>query len=179
MARISPSRIHRILLRVLSEYEDADKWQGARFEKIKRLSNTKVGDIGQDFVEGLCGAIGLECLFPESDGKRSRNSPWDVSIEGATFELKTATEDVHGNFQFNHIRYHRTYQGLLCVGIGPDVILFDAWSKADVTTGKAGHLVSMDQGSSATWKLTRSRDKLRRIDEFEDHMLDLVGELQA
>ena len=123
--------------------------------------------------------IALRVRIPGTDGKRSRNSPWDIRIEGVTFELKTATEDVHGNYQFNHIRYHRTYQGLLCIGIGPDMILFDAWSKADATTGQAGHLVSMDRGSSATYKLTRRPGQLRRIREFEDHMLDLLGELQA
>ena len=175
MQRPSP---RRILRKVLSEYEDADKWQGAPFEKIKRLSNTKVGDIGQDFVERLCGTMDFDCEFPESGGRRSRNSPWDIRIEGVTFELKTATEDVHGNFQFNHIRYHRTYQGVLCVGIGPNVILFDAWSKADVATGEAGHLVSMDRGSSATYKLTKRPGQLRKIKEFEDHMLDLIAELQ-
>lgn len=177
MARISTSQILRD---VLSEYEDSDKWTGAPFEKIKRLSNTKVGDVGQDFVERLCEALEFDCEFPENTkGRRARNSPWDIRVEGATFELKTATEDVNGAFQFNHIRYHRTYDGVLCVGIGPDVILFDAWSKADVVTGKAGTLASMDAGSSATHKLTKRRELLRPIAEFEDHMLNLIADLQA
>lgn len=169
----------QILLAVLDEYGDAEKWVGAPFEKIKRISNTKVGDVGQDFVERLCRHIGFECEFPESGGQRSRNSPWDIRIEGMTFELKTATEDVHGNFQFNHIRYHRTYEGVLCVGVAPDVILFDAWSKADVVTGRAGRLVSMDAGSSATHKLTKRPGQLRPIADFEEHLLNVIGEIQA
>lgn len=48
-----------------------------------------------------------------------------MRIEGASFELKMATEDVHGSFQFNHIRYHRPYDALLCLGIAPENILFD------------------------------------------------------
>jgi len=176
MERLSPSQI---LLGVLAEYEDAKKWVDAPFEKIKRISNTKVGDVGQDFIERLCGSLDFVCEFPESRrGKRSRNSPWDIRIEGVTFELKTATEDVHGASQFNHIRYHRTYDGVLCVGIGPDRILFDAWSKADVATGKAGSLVSMDAGSSATHKLTKRSGQLRSVEEFEDPMLNLIAELQ-
>lgn len=170
----------RILCDVLEEYSDADKWTDAPFEKIKRLSNTKVGDVGQDFVERLCESLGFAVEFPENlRGKRSRTSPWDIRIEGTTFELKTATEDVHGAFQFNHIRYHRTYEGVLCVGIGPDAIQFDAWSKADVVTSKAGNLVSMDAGSSATHKLTKRKGQLRPIYEFEDHLLNLIAELQA
>lgn len=176
---MSETDAHDILLGVLGEYTDAEKWVGARFERIKRISNTKVGDIGQDFVERLCGSLGFSCEFPtNAQGRRSRNSPWDVRLEGVTFELKTATEDVHGAFQFNHIRYHRTYDGVLCVGIGPNKILFDAWSKADVATGVAGALVSMDAGSSATHKLTKRPQQLRPIANFEEHMLNLIGELR-
>jgi len=165
-----------ILLDVLASYSDADKWVDAPFEEIKRLSNTKVGDAGQDFVERLCEEIGFDCQFPERpEGKgRQRQSPWDIRIEDATFELKTATEDVGGSFQLNHIRYHRPYEALLCVGISPDQIEFDAWSKAAVVTGEAGHLVSMEKGGSASHKLTKRRGRLRPIHEFENHVLNLV-----
>ena len=170
---------HEILTKVLDGYGDAEKWVDAPYEKIKRISNTKVGDVGEDFVERLCAALGFECEFPEEGGKRKRTSPWDVRIEGVTFELKTATEDVHGNFQFNHIRYHRSYDGVVCVGIAPASIVFDAWSKADVVTEKAGHLVSMDAGSSATHKLTKRKGQLRPITDFAEHLLNLIGEIQA
>lgn len=99
-------------------------------------------------------------------------------MEGVTFELKTATEDVHNAFQFNHIRYHRQYDGLLCVGVAPESIFFDAWSKAAVVTGRAGHLVTMDRGSSATHKLTKRAGQLRPIAEFEDRVLDLIAQLE-
>ena len=165
---------------MLSKYEDADKWVGFTFERVKRLSNTKVGDVGQDFVEALCDELGFDCEFPERSarGGRSRQSPWDICIEGVTFELNTATEDVHGAFQFNHVRYHRQYEALLCVGIAPNAVLFDAWSKAEVTTGRAGHLVTMDKGSSATYKLTKRQDGLRQIRQFETHLLEVIGDLQ-
>ena len=120
----------------------------------------------------------LDCAFPtKADGGRSRNSPWDVRIEGVAFELKTATEDVKGSFQFNHIRYHRPYDALLCIGIAPESVSFGAWSKADVATGKAGHLVPMDSGTSATYKLTKRALQLRPIADFEDGLLDLIADL--
>ncbi len=165
-----------ILLKVLESYSDADKWVDSMFERIKRLSNTKVGDTGQDFVEHLCEEIGFECNFPERpSGKgRQRQSPWDIRIENVTFELKTATEDVSGSFQFNHIRYHREYEALLCIGTGPNEIWFDAWSKAAVATGEAGRLVSMEKGGSVSHKLTKQTGSLRPITEFEDHIRHLV-----
>ena len=176
MASVSPARILRD---VLSQYADDDKWIGSTFEKIKRLSNTKVGDVGQDFVERLCDELGFSCEFPsDNKGGRSRTSPWDIRVEGVTFELKTATEDVNGSFQFNHVRYQRTYQGLLCVGIAPEVIVFDAWTKAAVTTGKAGTLVSMERRMGASYKLTKRAQQLRAIGDFENHLLDLISELE-
>lgn len=165
-----------ILLDIIASYSDADKWIDSRFEAIKRLSNTKVGDAGQAFVERLCNEIGFDCGFPEKEkgAGRQRQSPWDIRIEGVTFELKTATEDVGGAFQFNHIRYHREYEALLCVGVAPNEIGFDAWSKAAVATGEAGKLVSMEKGGSASHKLTKRRDQLKPIQDFEDHILNLV-----
>lgn len=168
--------VHSILTGILEKHQDSDKWIGAPFEHIKRLSNTKVGQIGLDFVEQVCEEIGFDCEFPVDEmGKRIKTSAWDIKIENRTFELKTATEDVHGSFQFNHIRHHRTYQALLCVGISPDSVYFDSWTKGEVATGKAGHMVSMDKGSSATWKLTKRKAQLRPMDEFEQNLQNTLS----
>ncbi len=167
---------HRILLDVLAAHSDHPKWLGAPFEKIKHVSNTKVGAVGQDFVEALCGAIGFDVEFPVNPaGERAVQNPWDIKIEGKTFELKTATEDIGGNFQFNHIRYHRRYEAVLCVGIAPDDILFDVWSKAEITTGLAGNLVSMEKGANASYKLTKRKTDLRPIDAFQDDLLAFLA----
>lgn len=164
-----------ILLSVLERHGDADKWKGADFERIKRISNSKVGEVGQDFIERLCRCVGLSIAFPESDkGKRLKQSPWDVSIEGVKFELKTATEDVSGSFQFNHVRYHRPYDALLCLAISPADIRFACWSKPDVSTGKAGSLVTMEKGANASCKLTKRPDQLYPISDFEIGIMDLV-----
>ena len=130
---------------VIAGYQNNPKWINAPLGEIKTLSNTHIGDVGQDFVREWCHRLGLAW---ESSG--SRQSAWDARIEGITFEVKTATEDISGNFQFNHIRHHRQYQAILCLGIAPDAVLFDAWRKGDVAEGKAGRLVTMDRGSSAT-----------------------------
>lgn len=171
MGGLSMSKANAFLQEILAKYADADKWVGQPFESIKRLSNTKVGDVGLDVVERLCEEAGFCCKFPLGvKGKRSRTSPWDIQIQGTAFELKTATEDVNGSFQFNHIRYHRNYDALLCVGIAPKDIFMAAWTKADVATGKAGHLVTMDKGSSATHKLTKRRSQLRSVKEFKNQL---------
>jgi len=169
-----------ILLGVLAAHRDARKWDGADFERIKFVSNTKVGDVGQEFVEALCTALKLDVTFPANKkGLRAKQSPWDVCIEGVEFELKTASEDVSNAFQFNHIRYHRTYHGLICLGIAPSDIYFNIWPKADVTTGKAGSLVSMEKGANASYKLTKKSNGLFPINLFHSKITEFTTKYKA
>lgn len=154
------------------------KWNGAKFEGIKTLANTHVGSVGQNFVETLCEELCLPCEFPMSSGKRLNQSPWDIRILGKTFELKTATEDTSRCFQFNHIRYHRTYDAALFIGVAPDSVFFDCWSKADLVTGKAGRLNSMEAGANASYKFPRRRAIMHSIDQFETRIRALVASMQ-
>ncbi len=171
--------VQRLLVSIIEAHSSLpSKWRGAPFFGIKHVANTKVGQVGQEFVETLCGICDFETEVPRKpDGTRTPTSPWDIKIAGVAYEIKTASEDVSGSFQFNHIRLHRPYDAVLCLGIGPGDVLFNAWSKADIATSKAGHLVTMDKGSSATFKLTKRRDALRPIDEFEDCILELTSDL--
>lgn len=157
---------------IIANYGNAAKWVNAPLGGVKVLSNSHIGRVGQDFVEKWCGLVGIGW-----EGAPGQQSPWDARLNGVTFEVKTATEDVGGNFQFNHIRHHRPYQALLCIGIAPDAVLFDAWRKGVVSEGGAGHLVTMDQGSSATFKLTKKRTDLRAIEDFQDHLNNVIADI--
>ena len=168
----------RILAEVLERHDDHSKWDGSRFERIKRISSSRVGDVGQEFIEILCQEHGIECEFPMNrQGRRARQNPWDMRILGVTFEVKTATEDVGGSYQFNHIRHHRDYQALLCLGISPEDVRFGAWRKGSVAEGTAGHLVSMERGGSASFKLTKRPSDLYDIRLFASYMRHLVGDV--
>lgn len=157
-----------LFLDALKKNVDNPKWQKGDFVGIKTVSNTKVGDVGQDFVEGLCEQLSMPCKFPlKEDSTRKRQSPWDIEICGVKFELKTATEDVSGSFQFNHLRYHRPYDAVLCLGVSPNSLFFNLWTKADVATGKAGTLVTMEAKANASFKLTKKQNQLFPITEFE------------
>lgn len=160
-----------LFVAVLEEFDNDSKWNNAILGKIKTISNTKVGSVGQLFIERLCGELFIPCEFPMNTlGKRLTQSPWDVKIAGIEFELKTATEDTNKHFQFNHIRYHRPYQAVLCLGVSPANLYFGMWSKSDVVTGKAGNLVSMEKGANASYKLTKAPDQLHQIEHFQEEM---------
>lgn len=158
----------KLFCEVLVSYHNHEKWDNAIFKDIKIISNTKVGAVGQDFIEKLCHDLNISCEFPVNKmGQRANQSSWDIAINHIQFELKTATEDTNENFQFNHIRYHRPYDALLCLGVSPNELYFGIWSKADVVTGKAGHLVSMEKGANASYKLTKNALQLNHIDTFQ------------
>jgi hypothetical protein len=157
-----------LFINALAKNVDNPKWKEGDFIGIKTVSNTKVGSIGQDFLENLCNALSIPVNFPvRGDQTRMTQSPWDIEIYGVKFELKTATEDTAGNFQFNHVRYHRPYDAVLCLGVTPNELYFGVWSKADVVTGKAGNLVSMEKGANASYKLTKKPSDLYPIVDFE------------
>ena len=157
----------QLFAEVLEQFDNHDKWINAPLAKIKIISNTKVGSVGQVFVERLCDEFQIPIEFPvNKQGKRATQSPWDVKIASIEFELKTATEDISGNFQFNHIRYHRPYQAVMCLGVSPDDLYFGLWTKAEVVTGKAGALVSMEKGANASYKLTKKAANLHPIADF-------------
>lgn len=162
-------------IEALSQYGNAGKWSDAKYEKMKKIPNTKVGDVGQDFIESICEELGFECVFPlKKDGQRAKQSPWDIKINGITFELKTATEDTNGNFQFNHIRYHREYQAVLCLGVSPNNLYFNLWSKPDILTGVAGKLVTMEKGANASYKLTKRPTQLYSIELFKEKLEEFL-----
>ena len=158
----------KLFASILLEFHDDSKWNEAVLAKIKIISNTKVGAVGQRFIEELCNQLSIPCSFPmNEEGERISQSPWDIKIMNIEFELKTATEDTSGHFQFNHIRYHRPYEALLCLGVSPANLYFGVWSKGDVTTGKAGNLVTMEKGANASFKLTKAPGQLYEITHFQ------------
>lgn len=165
-----------LFINALAKNVDNPKWKEGDFIDIKIVSNTKVGSVGQDFIEGLCNALSIPLSFPvRKDNTRMTQNPWDIEIYGVKFELKTATEDTSGSFQFNHIRYHRSYDAVLCLGVTPNELYFGVWSKAEVATGKAGNLVSMEKGANASYKLTKKPSNLSPIADFEQKIKGFIS----
>ncbi len=152
----------KIFREVLAVNKDHSKWDVGDFVGIKTISNLKVGKVGEDFISKICDNLNINYLVPKDKG------PWDIEINGIKFEVKTATEDVNGSFQFNHLRYHREYEAVLCLGVSPNSLQFNLWSKADVATGKAGKLISMEKNANASYKLTKRKNDLIDIEKFKE-----------
>ena len=159
-----------LMLEVIEEHTPASKWSGAMLEPFRQVANTNRGDIGEEFVARYLDQFEIPVIRSES-----RIQPWDLDIAGLKFEVKTASEDSGGSFQFNHIRLDRSYDYLLCLGIRPEEILFNGWRKGEVSEGVAGSLVRMAEGQSVTHKLTKRPADMKKIEELPDWVRSITS----
>lgn len=136
------------------------RWDIGRFRAIKLLTPTEKGNIAEDFVEWLGQNIGFRTERPES-----RRGEWNVSIGGTTIEVKGATQDVNGMFQFNGIRLDYRYDLLAVVGISPDDVWLNIYTKGELGGLK---LVPMQKNTNDIFKLTRSPDDLENPSRFAE-----------
>ena len=139
-----------LLLEVIRENSPRSIWTAAPLEPFRRVENTNRGDIGEEFLYRYLTQAGFSAL--KSDVRSGRQ---DMRISGQSFEVKTASLGANNTFQFNHVRLDRDYRYLLCLGVCPDSIVFNAWRKGALAEGEAGRLVRMAEGQSITFKLTK------------------------
>ena len=150
-------------MQAIGDHTPISKWKGAPLESFRQVANTNRGDIGEDFIVRYLQQFDIAV---QTSG--SRTMAWDLQIADKRFEIKTASEDTGGSFQFNHVRLDRDYDYLLCLGIRPAAIVFDAWRKGDVSEKAAGTLVRMAEGQGVTFKLTKKPDSMRNIEDLPD-----------
>lgn len=149
-----------LLLEVIRDHSPVSKWTDAPLEKFRHVENTNRGEIGEEFLRRFLARHGIKA------GNGSRVARTDLCVYDRRFEVKTASEDKGGSFQFNHVRLDRSYDYLLCLGISPAEIFFGAWSKGEVAEGKAGTLVRMAEGQSVTFKLTKRKTDMKPIESL-------------
>lgn len=145
---------------VLSKAID-EKWLGKPHEAFKHLPNSSKGDAGEEFLKRYLQVLGFTVE------KLNRLGDWDLKINEKRCEVKLASEDITGAFQFNHIRYDTKYDYLICLGVTPTKLVFDIWSKAEVATEKAGTLVTMGKGQNSSFKLTKKVGSLKPIRQIK------------
>ena len=159
-----------LMLEVIEEHTPASKWSGATLGPFRQVANTNRGDIGEEFIFRYLNRSGVA-----ANKGASRIEAWDLEVDGLKFEVKTASEDSGGSFQFNHIRLDRSYDYLLCLGIRPEEILFNGWRKGEVSEGVAGTLVRMAEGQSVTHKLTKRPLDMMKIEELPDWVRSITS----
>ena len=151
------------------------QWTGHAFARLKFASSTEKGNVGEDFLAKMITAHG----YSDVDVVKGRRGQHDVCVRNGDrdvrFEVKVATRDVNGGFQFNGIRYDTRYTHLFFLGIAPDAIYYEIVPKGKI--GSEGYtMVAMQKRTNATFKITRPEKGLRGFDDFEADVRRLLGE---
>ncbi len=152
-----------LLLNVIRDNSPQSIWTDSPLEPFRRVENTNRGDIGEEFFNRYLTQAGLS--VQKGDARAGRQ---DMRIAGQSFEVKTASLGANNTFQFNHVRLDRDYRYLLCLGVCPDRIVYNAWRKGALAEGEAGRLVRMAEGQSITFKLTKRVADMLPIEELPD-----------
>ena len=63
--------------------------------------------------------------------------------------------------------------------VAPNNLYFNLWSKADLTTGKAGKLVSMERQANASYKLTKNSKDLYSIENFDNLINEFIKKFKS
>ena len=164
-------RALEILDRVLAQFGVAAKWEGSRFGSVKMVGATNVGQVGERFAVAMLADSGYK-----AEQNPKRRDEWDIRANGKTMEVKCASEDVHGRFQFNGIRYDTRYDFLLVVGVAPETVWFRFYKRQDLMDFK---MAPMARGTAGSYKLSRRPDQLFSIDKFADEAAKFIGEPSA
>lgn len=157
----APVTASDLFLDVVRETARHGKWEDSPFLDYRKAPNTTRGTIGEEFIRRYLIQFGMDARRPGS-----RVSKTDLLVGDKRIEVKTASEDVGGTLQFNHLRHDRDYDLLLCFGVCVDRLVFGLWTKGEVAEKKAGTLVRMAEGQSVTFKLTKHPDALHPIEDL-------------
>ncbi|MDD9996981.1 MAG: hypothetical protein OXQ89_04470 [Rhodospirillaceae bacterium] len=149
-----------LMLQVIRDNTPEDIWQDQPLVSYRLLGNTNRGEVGEQFIRRYLLAAGIKA------GNGNRTSSTDMTIGKAAVEVKTASLGANGTFQFNHIRLDKRYSHLVCLGVCPDEIVYNAWRKGELAEDKAGRLVRMAEGQSVTFKLTKRSDEMLPIERI-------------
>ena len=142
-------------------------WENKKFAVMKMASTTEKGNIGEDLLASLLREIG----YREVAVLEGRRGDYDVAVEWqkaeVKFEVKVATRDVNGHFQFNGIRFDTRYTHLFCLGVSPEETRYLIVPKSWLNNKEGFNMAPMAKGANASFKLTKPLDGLNRFDGFK------------
>ena len=132
----------------------ATKWTGSKYEAVKTSSRTVIGDFGEHTLVDLFNSLGLVAkIVNKGRGDFDILLLNPLSGKSIKIEVKTATEDVNRNFQFNGIKKGIDYDCVFCLGIAPSEMFFGIFPR-ELCEEKL--TTNMSKGVTGSYKMTAS-----------------------
>ena len=86
---------------VIKERE-RDIWANSKFKYIKTLESNNVGVIGEQFIQGICNAGGIDAQIDGATTRETGGGAGDGKIKGRTVEIKCARLGTGKTSSFQH-----------------------------------------------------------------------------
>ena len=103
------------------------KWRNSKYQSLKETSTTEKGDWGENLLCKILSEGGL----PTTRHNHGRGG-YDVEAPGHRTEVKLATEDTSGKFQFNGLDLDRDFDAGFLLGVSPEDLFFLYLPKKDL-----------------------------------------------
>lgn len=82
--------------------EGKNIWQNSKWKDIAQLENNNVGIVGEQFIQQLCDASGIEAVIDGATTKEVGGGAGDGKIKDCTVEIKCARQGTGKSKSFQH-----------------------------------------------------------------------------
>ena len=94
--------LEQIICTQKEKEESSNIWVNSRWHDIKMLESNNVGIVGEQLVQRICDAVGIEADIDGSTTKQSGGGSGDGMINNRTIEIKTARQGSSNACTFQH-----------------------------------------------------------------------------
>ena len=150
----------------------------ATFRRIKQMPTSDKGAVAEEYILLLA----QEKLDPLAHKNPAPRDDYDVIILGKKVEVRLATEDVSGNFQFNGTIFNRHEEFFFLLGLDMHGdILFNIHPAESIKSGDLGNVCPMNKqhGQIGSQKFTRKKKQMYDISQFAEIMRTVLTAASA
>ena len=172
----------RETLREIAESDGiVQRWENKKYGDVQRITNPKKGDLGETLMKKWLEMSGYPCEILGRERKRGGNNvdllvDLDKDNKKERVEVKLASLDSQGKYQFNWIPIKSDYALISFLGINPDAIYLSIKTKEELvgytknpTRGKTLTPVpTADNPTHRKWTTSAENADMREIKTYGD-----------
>ncbi len=142
-----------ILLNILYmlKKESNNEWDNAILSGYKYLEIDKRGSFGERVIKDVMTRKVRRLEYKDGD-----QGDWDIKINNKKFEVKTSSRDKSGKFQNEGLKENGDYDGVIFVGVEPDVINIKCVNKKDIPFDKLHSRGKRGTGVGYKWDFKKA-----------------------
>jgi hypothetical protein len=145
---MSGESFHDMLIRIIRQNkekeEKQDIWKDSPFKDLVKLQSNNVGNVGEEYINGICKASGIDADCNGAKTKQKGGGEGDGKIKGIPVEIKTAHRG-SSSLSFQHELGEVPWKGgkyMIFVDIAPNCIYLTIFKNFEEATYKSNEKLS-------------------------------------